>query len=261
MYSPEIIAQERRHQRISATITTSFILLFLILSFFIRGALVEPSEIGDKGYEMAGAIDFGDNRMGGRDVNSLQPTVADPADAAAQQEATPQVMPQPPVGAPQQVLTQQQPSPVAVAPDQQTTNQPTPNPTPTPSTAAAASGANHGSTPGAVGNAGTSSVDKLDPNGLYAFSDEGAGGLQGRTAVALPQPNYNVQEDGELYFELVIAPDGSVSFVKMAKLTNKPGLRQVGMDAIYKWRFSPIPSNKPQVSQTVRVKITFKLKN
>jgi TonB family protein len=75
--------------------------------------------------------------------------------------------------------------------------------------------------------------------------------------VALPYPSYSVQEEGTLEFEFVIDPQGNVQYVKLVGVTDKIGLKEAGISAISRWKFTPSPGAGPQ---RVRVKIKFKLK-
>ncbi|MEM9987841.1 MAG: TonB family protein, partial [Bacteroidota bacterium] len=122
------------------------------------------------------------------------------------------------------------------------------------------SGSNQGNQSSGVGNQGTPDVKVLDPNGLYSFAEGGEGGLDGRRPLSLPEPRYTSQEEGRLTFELTIRPDGSVSYVKVVGVTNKASLKEAGINAIKRWRFSPLPPGSSQVTQRVRVSVTFKLR-
>ena len=133
------------------------------------------------------------------------------------------------------------------------TSEPTDKPSDKPS------GSNHGNKESGTGNQGTPNIKKLDPNGLYSFGSGIGGGANGRSPLNLPYPTYDVQEEGDMVFEFVIMPNGSVSFVK-PRVNTKPGLAKAGKDAISKWKFSKLPPNVAQKPQRVTVTIKFRLK-
>ena len=122
------------------------------------------------------------------------------------------------------------------------------------------SGSNQGNKESGTGNQGTPNIKKLDPNGLYSFGSGIGGGANGRSPISLPYPSYTVQEEGDVVFEFIIMPNGTVSFAKVKGVNSKPGLGKVGTDAIKKWRFSKLPSNVAQKPQRVTVTIKFRLK-
>ena len=290
MLNPELIAQEKRHERISA-ITTTIIMIVLMLFTMLWTAYrnrVPPP--GEKQYEVLGAIDFGDYKQGSRNVNNFQKAVKDPAPQPQQQQPKPQetqVADQTPNTTPPVVT--KAPSPV-VQPDPPKVKQPDPKPTPPKTTTppkedpkpktndnntnntntneepeltfnnnSGNSGSNQGNSDDGIGNSGTPNVKVLDPNGLYSFGTGTGGGLQGRSPLALPKPNYTAQEEGQLKFEFFIEPDGSVSYVKLVGVTNKPALKAAGIDAIRRWKFSKLKPGQGG-RQKVQVTINFKLK-
>jgi TonB family protein len=131
------------------------------------------------------------------------------------------------------------------------TNQPTTNPS-----SNSQSGSNHGDAETGTGNAGTPDVKTLDPNGLYSFG-QGSGGLGGRGVLSLDYPQYSVNEEGVMEFRFRIEPNGTVSYATTTGPTTKLGLKQAGINAIKKWKFTSVPGSS---AQWVTVKITFKLK-
>lgn len=291
MFTPELEAQERRHKRISGAITTTLMLVFLLISLIwtaSRERIAPPG--GD--YETLGAIDFGNLTQGSRQVNNFEAPVEDPAEAPQPEAARPIETEQISETTPQPVeeVTTEAPSPVTKPKPVETKNDPIPKPTTTvkptetkpkepetqndtgtastssqsntePTTPSdKPSGSNHGTATSGTGNAGTPDVKTLDPSGLYTFGSGGDGGLKGRSALTLPYPSYTVQEEGELTFEFYIRRDGSVAHVKLIGLTDKPGLKRAGMDAIKKWRFTSVTSSQAPDLTPVRVKIRFRLK-
>ncbi|GAB4421392.1 MAG: hypothetical protein OHK0039_36140 [Bacteroidia bacterium] len=285
MFAPEVIAQERRHERISAAITSLLVLILLFFSFFYVVNRYRVPPPGAKDYQVLGSIDFGDYKQGNRNVNNFEKPVPNPSETPRsapqpqpQQNTQPDVTPPatPPIVTPAPSPVNQ-PEPPKVKdpvpqPNPPKPDQPKPQPQPTQPTTTNQQvddellydpsdngGSNQGQN-GDVGNTGTPDVKVLDPNGLYSFGTGEGGGLEGRRPLALPQPQYNVQEEGQLTFEFIIRPDGTVAYAKPVGPTNKPGLRDAGIEAITKWKFSPIPPGMPQKNQTVRVTIKFKLK-
>lgn len=292
MLTPELIAQERRHEVISGISTAAIVILLLLLSLLWTAYRQRVPPPGEKQYEMLGAIDFGDYRNGSKRVNNFQKAVENPAPTPQPQTAQPvqeaevadqNPTPTPPVvtKAPSPVTQPEPPKvkqpdpkpnpPKTVTPPKEETKPETTNNTNTSTNTQeqpeltfnntnSESGSNHGTNDSGTGNAGTPNVKTLDPNGLYSFGTGSGGGLQGRSPLALPEPRYNVQEEGELQFEFVIEPNGSVSYVKLVGVTSSLGLKQAGIDAIKRWRFSELKPGQAQTRQTVRVTIKFKLK-
>ena len=139
---------------------------------------------------------------------------------------------------------------------------PSPNPSnstskPTDNTSNKPSGSNQGNETNSTGNAGTPDIKKLDPEGLYSFGEGIGGGANQRAPLYLPRPTYNVQEEGEIRFQFVLKPDGSVAFVKALGVVTKPGLRDAGIAAIKKWKFTKDASAG---NQRLTVTIKFRLK-
>ncbi|MEO1448211.1 MAG: TonB family protein [Bacteroidota bacterium] len=288
-FAQQLEREERRNERISAIITTVIMVLLLLLSFMWQAFRSRVPPIGAKEYEVVGAIDFGDYKNGSRSVNNFEKAVENPVEAKK-----PAAKPVPEVEVadnnppPVKEVVTEAPSPVS-QPEPPVKPDPTPTPTP-PKTVTepkkepvtetknntsetsepsldddllydpndnATSGSNHGDAESGTGNAGTPDVKVLDPDGLYSFGTGSKGGLKGRSPLALPQPKYTVQEEGDLEFEFIIRPDGSVAYVKLVGGTTELGLKQAGIDAIEKWRFSASPG---AANQRVKVTIKFRLK-
>lgn len=285
MYAPELEAQERRHERISAMVTLVAIILFFVVAFvdhLLRDRVPPP---GEKEYEVVGAIDFGNYTQGSRNINNFEPPAENPAPTPAPaQPAASNTSSNP---SPSNEITQPDVSPVAQpsTPRPQPTpnpsppqEQPQPDPQPSESTTSSNTndqtqpqeeelefefdqgGSNQGNAESGTGNAGTPSAQTLDPAGLFSWEDGGGSGPPGRSAVALPYPSYTAQEEGRITFELTIRPDGGVSYVKAVSVVTKPALRDAGIAAIKRWKFTPLPPSAPQVTTRTRVTITFKLR-
>lgn len=255
--------------------------------------LIGYMDMGDAS-EM-GRPDFGDGSEGNRDVNNFDESVANPTPPApnAAQPATP-----PPVATPtapekgeSKTLTSKDDSPVSVpdkTKDDKKPISPQPNKPQTPVTptkpvdtkaqpanntsstttttkpsttpTAPSGGANSGKG-GDVGNAGSPDIKHLDPEGMYDFgagAGGGGGGLKGRKALALPKPKYDAQQEGRIKYEFVVDPNGDVVFAKVVPPITKPSIEKAGLEAIKKWKFSKSTSDE---NQTIRVSITFKLKD
>jgi outer membrane biosynthesis protein TonB len=286
LFSPEIQAEERRNERISALITAGIVLLLALLSllWIVQRDRVPPP--GEKEYEVLGAIDFGNLRDGSKKVNNFQPPVPDPAQSS---RSTPQPAPKsevsdrnptapPPVTTPKpsDVTTTTPPKPkteTPPAPPKTTTpssqpSQPSNQPKTTPSQPSTeleykpttgTSGSNQGNNPSGAGNSGTPDIKVLDPDGLYSFAEGTGGGLQGRKPLSLNKPNYDCQQEGDMQFEFSIRADGSVFGVKPVRLptSSQNCLVQRGTEAIRTWRFSAQPG---AADQRVRVTIKFRLR-
>ena len=112
---PEIIALERKNQRISAALTAGIVILFLLISFIWSGIRMLVPPPGEEPYELVGAFDYGDSRTGSRDVNNFEPAIEDPAPVPVEETAAPE--PQEQVSETRQdptpVVTQNEPSPVS----------------------------------------------------------------------------------------------------------------------------------------------------
>ena len=125
-------AEERRHSRISAIVTTVLVVGLLLLSFVWTAYRYRTPPIGTKEYEMLGSIDFGDYKQGSRNINNFERSRADAT------EATPppaEAEPTPPTPAentpPPPVVTTPEPAPEIVTPTPKP-SQPTQETTPAP---------------------------------------------------------------------------------------------------------------------------------
>ncbi|RMG59405.1 MAG: hypothetical protein D6722_22335, partial [Bacteroidetes bacterium] len=84
MFAPEVEAQEKKHERISALLTLLFTIVFFLVSllFTVYRDRVPPP--GVKDYQVLGSIDFGDYRQGSRNINNFQEAVPNPSEAPPQ---------------------------------------------------------------------------------------------------------------------------------------------------------------------------------
>jgi protein TonB len=282
---PEIIALEKRNQRISAGITAGIVILFLLISFIWSGIRMIVPPPGEEPYELVGAFDYGDSRTGSRDVNNFEPAIEDPAPEPVQETAAPE---------PQQEVaeTRSDPTPVVTTPDpspvttpevkpvkedkpkekesvteekpkvdpkennNETAQQDT-KPTETkPTETTKPTGSNQGDTD-QTGNAGQPTNKEFDDR--YSFNWGTGGGGGARKPLFYPDPAYNTQEEGIITLTITISPDGRVTRV-IPDPTTKITLRRNAVNAIRRWKFSPLPSNVPQEDQVVKMDITFLLK-
>lgn len=83
------------------------------------------------------------------------------------------------------------------------------------------------------------------------FSIEGLN----RTAIRLPEPRNSAGTVATIRVEIVVAPDGSVTFGRWLQKGNATLEREV-LDAIRRWRFNALPGRAPQVDQ--RGSVTFR---
>ncbi|MEZ4688030.1 MAG: TonB family protein [Bacteroidia bacterium] len=282
----EILAQERRDQRISGFVTAAIVALLIILGIIWSGRFSLLTPPGVEEYDVVGAVDFGDNQMGSRDINTKEEPVPDPTPdpAPAKPAPAPQPTPSQTKPAAEPVVTQPDPSPVTTTkpdpkPTQTKPTNTTPKPTetkpstkpddgkadqqvdtkPSDNTTPKPGGSNQGNANTGTGNAGVPDAP-IDDRFKFSFNTGGGGGGGARKPISLPYPDYTTQEEAKLTFEFVIGPDGRVKTVKLVGLTTQIGLKRAGIDAIRNWRFEPKPSNQPQTDQTAQVEITFKLK-
>ncbi len=285
MYAPELEAQEKRHERISGTVTLVAILLFLAALFIQHYIRDRVPPIGEKEYEVVGAIDFGDYNVGSRNVNNFEPAVENPTPSQAPSQpaasnsssnpapsnniTTPDVSPvsepsaptpQPATPSPPRTEPQPDPQPSESTTSTSTNNQTQPQEEEEDLEFEFETGSNHGDAESGTGNSGTPAAETLDPAGLFSWENGSGSGPAGRSAISLPYPTYDSQEEGRITFELAIRPDGGVSYVKAVGIVTNQSLKQAGIDAIRRWRFSSLPPGAPQSTQRVRVTITFKLR-
>jgi len=285
--------EERKNERVSALITL-FITLVLTAGSLVWQAYRQVTPPPGEEYEIIGAVDFGDLKDGSRQINNLEKAVEDPAPkpqpkAQPIQEAevaettpTPDPVittpePETPVKQPdnpprkepeptppkpaETVKPKEEPKPQETTNDTQAeTSDSQPQSEPDPSPTYKPSGSNQGNTSGETGNQGTPDIKKLDPDGLYSFGEGIGGGDNQRAPLSLPKPVYNVQEEGDVQFEFIIRPDGTVAYVKPKGVINKPGLVRIGKEAIEKWKFTKIPPGKPQSNVRASVTIKFRLR-
>lgn len=294
LVAQEIRDLERKNERISAVITTIIVIILLLISLLWTAYRYHVPPIGEKNYEVLGAIDFGDYKNGSKNINNFERAVENPTPQPRQVEAAPQPQVDVQDNAPQPIehITNPAPSPVTIpeptpAPDPvpdptppKVETQPVPDPTPEPvkeepvETPApeptldddflfnndGQSGSNQGNGDG-VGNSGTPDTEVLDPNAVYTFGTGSDGGVKGRSWLnPSALTNYDSQEEGSVTFEFTISPSGQVVFVKPVGVYTTPDLIRIGKERIEKFRFSALPPNTRQVNQKVRYTIKFKLK-
>jgi len=283
--TPEIIALEKKDQRISAGITTGIVVLFLLLSFIWSGIRMMVPPPGEEPYELVGAFDYGDSRTGSKDINNFEPAIEDPAPEPVEEQAAPE--PQQEVAETRQdptpVVTQEDPSPIT-QPDVQPTKDDQPKekesvtedkpkvdpiennnetaqedtkPTETkPTETTKPTGSNQGNAD-QTGNAGQPTNKEFDDRYSFTWGEGGGGGA--RAPLYYPDPVYNSQEEGIITLTITIRPDGTVSKV-IPSPTTKMTLRRNAINAIRKWKFSALPPNVPQEDQVVKMDITYILK-
>ena len=288
--NPEILAEERRSKRISASITTVLVGIFLALCFIWTGFRNNMPPPGETEFEVIGAIDFGDYNMGSKDVNNLEDPVEDPVEEVTEEVTTPveEAEVSEAETDPTPVVTQEEPSPVTT-PDVETPpkkEEPTPpekvvekeevKPTPEnnkekaqeevktedpkPADEPKQTGSNQGSEDNATGNAGLPESKVFDDRYAFQWGTSDGQGAGARRWLHKVDPEYKVQQEDVLTFEFIIKPDGTVANPRMIGLTTNNSLKWAGINAIKSWRFNAIAAGKPKVDQKVRVTITFKLK-
>ncbi len=285
--NPRILAEERRNQLISALVTLGVVLILAVISFVWTGIRMNLPPPGEEDYEVIGSFDFGDYKMGSKDVNTLEEAVEDPNPDPVEEVAAP--VKQPDVTEtredPTPVITQDKPTPVTTpdvkpTPSEKPKKQetvvdtkpkvdPKQNDTGTaqndnkvddakPNTNTNPSGSNQGDG-GDVGNAGIPDEKVFDDRYAFQWGASSGGGGGARRILYAPYPEYTAQEEGALTFTITIRPNGTVASV-VAAPTLKRNLKAAALRAIRSWKFGKIPSNQPQENQVVQMTITFKLK-
>ncbi len=241
-------------------------------------------------------LDYGDRSEGSQNVNNLQPAVPNPLPGEMKAPELPKAdVIKPPAPAPNDSKLEDKPV-LAGNDDTDVTAPPpkdkdkkdkekdkketTPNASPkasdskpvatttqdsknTQNTNPVGGGSNHGNAPkGSVGNTGIPNTNILNIDGIEWGSGNGKGGdggLNNRKILKMTRPKYDVQEEGRLTYEFIIAPDGNVVFCKA--LPNRyPNLAKIGEDCIKKdWKFNKLTGSTQ--NQKVVVTITYKLTN
>ncbi|MBX7243043.1 MAG: hypothetical protein K1X92_14970 [Bacteroidia bacterium] len=238
-------------------------------------------------------LDYGDRSEGSQNVNNFQPSVANPTPGEMKAPELPHAeVVQPPATPPSDTkadkpvlagnddtdvtvpqkndkdkdkkdkpLTPAKPADTKPSEPQKTTPS-IPDTKSNTNTSSSGGGSNHGTGPkGSVGNTGTPNTNLLNLDGIEWGSGNGKGGdggLNNRKVIKMTKPKYDVQEEGRLTYEFIIAPDGNVVFCKA--LPNRyPNLAKIGEEAIKKeWKFNKLSGSQ---NQKVVVTITYKLTN
>ena len=295
-FEPLLREELNKNQKISLAVSGGIMVVLITIFYFVVIITIKnPPENADK-YEVVGAIDFGNYTNGSGDVNNFSDPSPTPgegnalasASAASEPDEAPAEQPQETETLAQdqeesvpvekkvvkkKTKTQEKAEPKKKKKKKKKTQAAEPqkaetvleedaqtqiaNHNPDKSKPKGKSGgSNEGDAKSGVGNQGRPDSPVLDPNGLYTFGS-GGNGLKGRTPISLPKPEYKVQADAKITFELTIAPSGKVKKVKPVTLSSSSDLKNAGMNAIYKWRFNAIDDDSDQIT---RVTITFKLK-
>lgn len=272
---------EKQDKQLSVAITagTTVLLLFSFMFWVGFSGMVPPP--GEPAWKTVGRIDFGVDNLGSKKINNFEDPSPTPADRpkANPKPKVSETNPKPKVSNPPpkqnisntesentvQESTEPTPpnpkpetTPAPVKPEETSTQEATdPNKTPdkiNPSNNTGG-GSDHGDTD-KTGNKGNPKSKVLDINGSFEFGD-GIGGEGGRGPLALPLKNYNIQKEGRITFDFVIAPSGEVVYVK-ARTTTQPELAAIGKANIKNWKFEEVDPGKGKLRTSVT--ITFRLK-
>lgn len=259
---------------ITANIVTGLVIVFLFFWDAVAG-YIPPLE--EKQYVTTGRIDFGTSRKGRGNKNNLRKPSKRPADkpkTTPKKTEPTKTKPTPKKTNPFKQITNEKAETEVPTPEKgPENNKPvdnTPKPTPskntspskTPNTTPATNPGNDedgGSAHGdddEDGNRGNPNTRVLDPSGMFEFG-EGIGGSSGRAPIELPLPEYDVNKEAKIKFTFVIAPDGSVRYVKRP-VTMYPELAKLGREAIKRWRFTEVDAGAGNLETSVT--ITFRLK-
>lgn len=267
------IDQEEQKNGRKAIFITFGILLVAFLVGMIWNALISPVvPMVEEQYITTGRIDFGNWTEGSANVNNFQDPSPNPSDNPKSNTTPMETQPREAVSQNTQVIASENANTPNVVDksnsetvndnpnNSQTNTQTTPTKPTTPTKESQFEmsddedgGSNHGSG-NTTGNRGRDDTRVLDPNGAYSFGDDGNGSLNGRIPITLPQPRYTAQQDAKLTFDITIAPNGTVKYVK-PQMTTYNELADAGKEAIYKWKFNDIGNNGQD--QKIRVTIKF----
>ena len=264
--------QEKQEQQkayfISGGITTGVVGLLILLSLFwvaFRSPVPPP---GQKEYVALGAIDFGNNVQGSKKVNNFQPPSPTPADNPPRPK-DPQPDPAPKQTPPDPVIVKKEPAEIKTPSSNENSTQTSNTQTTTNSNTNTTQnepqetidgfemgGSNHGQG-GDVGNSGNPNATVLNDD-VYTWGAGGGNGLANRGLIRKVDPVYisGVQEEGQVVFNITIAPNGTVK--RVTARTPYLNLKKMGIKAIKQWRFDPVDPSRGD--QTVSVGIKFQLR-
>jgi|GEM_PF-4034179 len=276
----ERVKREKQDKQLSAAITggTTVLLLFSFMFWVGFSGLVPPP--GEPEWKTVGRIDFGVDNLGAKKVNNFQdpsPTPADrpksnPKPKVVETNPKPKVSNPPPKQNPSNtesentVTESKDPTPPNPKPvtnptpekaDNSSEDSSDPNKTPEEPNNSndKPGGSDHGDS-NKPGNKGNPKSKVLDINGSFEFGD-GIGGEGGRGPLALPLENYNIQKEGRITFDFIIATSGDVVYVK-ARTNTQPALAEIGKRNIKNWKFEEVDPGRGKLRTSVT--ITFRLK-
>jgi len=100
----------------------------------------------------------------------------------------------------------------------------------------------------------------LDSRTVYSFRGLDGHGFLRRQPINIPEPAYPGQKTGLVVLLATIHPSGQVS--RVALEPNQEGLATIDMiraskAAVLQWKFNPLPKNRPQSEEQVRVLVQF----
>jgi outer membrane biosynthesis protein TonB len=204
------LEQEERKRRNRSLLLTALITMLLVLSGFIvlwRDTVPPGNQVQ---YRTVGAVDFGNQQEGSQDVNTKQkPSPKPKPDQKKEQvKQTPQKQ--------EEVVTQEE-SPVSQPKAKETqAAKPQPKDEPVEAMQFDGGGSNQGDAQDQAGNRGQPKAKQFSKGrGGYKFGDMKGLGFYG----AGPEmPRYDVEEEGQIVFELKIGPDGVVRQVKAVQI-------------------------------------------
>jgi outer membrane biosynthesis protein TonB len=273
----EDYAYEREHKRNSA-ITTAIIMLLILLALFLFGKYRQNPPPGEKGI----AVIFGTTDQGSGDEapsstnpdvertpEEVEETDAQPLEEVTPTEVTPvtDVVTQTQIEAPVVAPTKPKPTPTPTKPVEKPkptepvkpAEQPKPAP-PTPDPGSTFGGfKSDKNTSGGKGNDNVPG-DKGNPNGTgTAWDGSGSGtvpggngdgyGLSGRSALKKIQPKNENKVLGTIRIKITVNSQGKVInavYSSTGSTTADSYLKQISIDAAYKWEWSADPQNRPE---------------
>lgn len=277
----EIKKRERKDQQVAMLTAagTSLLLLFVSMFWVAFQGTIPP--IDQPQWKTVGRIDFGFDNKGRKSVNNFERPSENPSDnpksdpkpVKAETQPKEVVSNPPPKTNPSTTTSDNkvQESTLPTPPKTEYATNPTPktenttnensnNPNKSETNTQNATNSNTGGSDHGdsdqLGNRGNPKSPVLDDKGMFEFGP-GIGGAGGRSPLDLPLPKYNIQKEGRITYDFVIAPSGEVVFVK-ARSTPHMDLADIGRDAIKNWRFTEVDPSQGNVKTSVT--ITFRLK-
>jgi outer membrane biosynthesis protein TonB len=247
VYPWEKWEEEERKRRNRSIALTLLITVLLALSGFIvlwRDTVPPGNQVQ---YRTVGAVDFGNQQEGSKNINTQAKPSPQPKPKEKQQQ-------QPTESKAEKVVTQEE-SPVKTpeASEEKTKTQSTEQEPEESMEFQQSGGSNQGDQPGQTGNAGKPTAKTFsNGKGGYKFGDMKGMGFYGDG----PQmPAFDVEEEGQVKYRLTISPEGVVTQVEVVRNNgNVVIMKNRTIEKLRRTRFTN-PSNR---SVTITTTWTYK---